>query len=83
MELPESQLGMQKPRPHARPTVLEAVFYQDFQVIHMHMKVREAIIRSFVTHLSFAETESADTKDMQLHFLRTSNCYIYLLRVWC
>ena len=47
------------------------------------MKAQEAEIRSFPTHLSFAETELAETKDIQLNFLRRWNCYVYLLKVWC
>lgn len=52
-------------------------------MIHLYRKVQEAIIRSLSTHLSFADVESAETKAMQQNFLRTSNSYIYLLRVWC
>ena len=63
-ELPACILEIPNLSSYPRPTESKAAFSQGSQVIHLHMKIQEAITRSFPSHLSFAEVESAKTKDI-------------------
>lgn len=67
-ELPACILEMPNLSPYPRPTESKAAFSQGFQVIYSQMKIQDAIFRSCPSHRSFAEVESAKTKDILVEY---------------